>query len=149
MRSGISGRRSTCQDSQPWAEKKLKITSADYRNTTPAWARPNPLPASRSTAYRNTATKRGESGEASGSPALRRTRAPCGRPQAGVDLRQPDPRCPLGGPQRRIRLAGQQRPDLADPLVDDLGDPRPYRQHAAGLGWGATHRLAVPGRRPP
>ncbi len=34
IRSGISGRRSISQDSQPWDEKKLKIMTGDHRNTT-------------------------------------------------------------------------------------------------------------------
>lgn len=33
IRSGINGRRSTSQDSQPWDEKKLKIMTGDHRNT--------------------------------------------------------------------------------------------------------------------
>ena len=38
--SGISGRCSTSQDSQPCEEKKLKITSGDDRNTTRPDAKP-------------------------------------------------------------------------------------------------------------
>ena len=58
-------------------------------------------------------------------------RVPVGGEPA-VQLLTPIRGAAFGRPQRRrVRSGGQQRPDLVDPLVQHLGQPRPDGQHAA------------------
>jgi hypothetical protein len=64
--------------------------------------------------------------------------------EPSVDRRQPDPGTALRGPQRGRAVAGQHRPDLGDPLVQDLRHPPPDRQDAAPPGRRPGAGLAIP-----
>jgi hypothetical protein len=61
-----------------------------------------------------------------------------------VDRRHADPAAALRRPQRRRAVTGQRRPDLGDPLLQDLRNPPPDRQDAAPLRRRPGARLAVP-----
>ena len=50
----------------------------------------------------------------------------------------------LRGPGRGMFVDAEQRPDLTEPLLEDLARPRPHREHAAPLGRRAALGLAVP-----
>jgi hypothetical protein len=60
-----------------------------------------------------------------------------------VDRRQADPAAALRRPQRRRAITGQRRPDLGDPLVQDLRQPAPDCQNAAPFRRRPGARLAI------
>src|SRR6266566_9792569 len=64
--------------------------------------------------------------------------------KAGVEPLAPDPRSALRRPGRRVVAGAEQRADLGEPLIQDVGCPVPHGQHAAAPGRRAL--FALPNR---
>jgi hypothetical protein len=50
----------------------------------------------------------------------------------------------LGRPGRRVAVGTQQRPDLGEPLIENVGGPVPDREHPTAFRWWAILGLAEP-----